>query len=144
MHIGDTYNDRYHVVNKLGSGTSATVWLARDFDAPVHRYVALKFGAARDGEKTLREARMLSELTPLFASDEGPSAFIHLLDTFWVEGPNGRHLVLVTDFAGPPVKIASLRRLRLKLRSLKFLCWHLLRGFARLHEHGVVHGGKLL
>lgn len=30
VHIGETFNDRYQVVAKLGFGASSTVWLARD------------------------------------------------------------------------------------------------------------------
>lgn len=34
VHLGDLYsNDRYKVIHKLGFGTYATVWLARDLAA---------------------------------------------------------------------------------------------------------------
>jgi serine/threonine-protein kinase SRPK3 len=30
--IGQTFQDRYQVVGKLGNGTTSTVWLARDLE----------------------------------------------------------------------------------------------------------------
>lgn len=39
VHLGETFNDRYLVVAKLGYGTSSTVWLARDIHTDVLRNV---------------------------------------------------------------------------------------------------------
>lgn len=36
VHIGDIFQDRYHVVAKLGYGTSSTVWLAWDLKYVFH------------------------------------------------------------------------------------------------------------
>lgn len=40
VNIGDVYHDKYHVLGKLGVGSSSTVWLARNLSD--HSYVALK------------------------------------------------------------------------------------------------------
>lgn len=39
VHLGETFNDRYLVVAKLGYGASSTVWLARDIQTYVLRNV---------------------------------------------------------------------------------------------------------
>ncbi len=39
VHLGETFNDRYQVVAKLGYGASSTVWLARDNKSYVLRKV---------------------------------------------------------------------------------------------------------
>jgi hypothetical protein len=38
VHLGETFNDRYLVVAKLGYGASSTVWLARDIQTYVEKY----------------------------------------------------------------------------------------------------------
>ena len=38
VHVGDTFDDRYQVIAKLGFGASSTIWLARD----IQKYVLLK------------------------------------------------------------------------------------------------------
>ncbi|KAF8905821.1 hypothetical protein CPB84DRAFT_1891427 [Gymnopilus junonius] len=39
VHIGDIFNDRYLVINKLGDGACGTVWLVEDLS--LKRFVAL-------------------------------------------------------------------------------------------------------
>lgn len=33
VYVGDVYNDRYRVLNKIGYGSYSTVWLVRDLTA---------------------------------------------------------------------------------------------------------------
>ncbi len=42
VHLGETFNDRYLVVAKLGYGASSTVWLTRDLQKYVLRNVGFE------------------------------------------------------------------------------------------------------
>lgn len=42
VHLGETFNDRYLVVAKLGYGAGSTVWLARDIQKYVLRNVGIE------------------------------------------------------------------------------------------------------
>jgi len=42
VHLGETFNDRYLVVAKLGYGASSTVWLARDIQTYVLRNIGFE------------------------------------------------------------------------------------------------------
>ncbi|KAL8810774.1 MAG: hypothetical protein Q9200_002315 [Gallowayella weberi] len=96
VNIGDLYsNDRYRVVHKLGWGSYSTVWLARDLT--LNRYVTLKIVVAI-ASKNSTEARIMQHLRGFSGDNNAGSGFItSLLDDFYIDGPNGRHLCLVTE-----------------------------------------------
>src|SRR5690625_4703475 len=58
--IGDTLQERYQIVDKLGSGGYSTVWLTRDL-----QYVAVKVGIAdgSDRNSLRRELKTLQALS---------------------------------------------------------------------------------
>lgn len=104
---------RYRVLHKLGYGSFATVWLARDLLPPgcvvsciviggplnflLSRFVALKITVA-DFPADNREVRILKLLADNNVVDiEGSRYILRLLDNFQIEGPNGTHEVLVTE-----------------------------------------------
>ncbi|KAF2627370.1 kinase-like protein [Macroventuria anomochaeta] len=69
VRIGGVFRARYQVVSKLGFGATSTVWLARDL-----RWVRIE-NSSKD--------------------HPGRSAVRLLLDSFDIDGPNGRHRCLV-------------------------------------------------
>ena len=103
--IGDTFlGGRFTVIHKLGYGGGATVWLSQDSEED--RYVALKIMQARDSSEDVHELNMHRYLQEkLDEFDRG--SMIALYEHFWIEGPNGRHLCLVFEIAGP--SLASFR-----------------------------------
>ncbi|KAI9933648.1 hypothetical protein MW887_008121 [Aspergillus wentii] len=91
VNIGDKFQGRYRVVDKLGHGSFSTTWLARDeqFD----RLVAVKVTTADSNSK---EVDILSALTA-DRSTKGPASMIpSVLDRFNIQGPNGNHACHVT------------------------------------------------
>ncbi|XP_044716986.1 kinase [Hirsutella rhossiliensis] len=81
-------------IHKLGHGTFATIWLARDQRKAA--YVAVKVGTA-DAQN--REAEILRAIADSTASSADPRwrAMIPIIhDEFEIQGPNGRHRCLVT------------------------------------------------
>ncbi|KAH5421516.1 hypothetical protein HBI47_133520 [Parastagonospora nodorum] len=95
VRIGEIFRARYQVVGKLGFGATSTVWLARDMRE--RRHVALKLfidsesiGTEQDDEL---EFYKCIEASP--KDHPGRSAVRSLLDSFDINGPNGRHRCLV-------------------------------------------------
>lgn len=145
MHLGDIFKSgRYTVIHKLGHGGFATVWLARD--CVRSRYVALKILAARLS-KDCPEVEILRRLRN---SDEhqGKAYVMSLLDHFYIEGSNGKHLCVVSEVAGPSIKqfnecpgFKSGSR-RLRGRVARKVALQATEGLAFIHGAGVVHGGR--
>ena len=103
--IGDTFQGgRFTVIHKLGYGGGATVWLSQDSEED--RYVALKIMQARDSSEDVHELKMHRYLQEKLDEVDRDS-MIALYEHFWIEGPNGRHLCLVFEVAGPA--LASFR-----------------------------------
>ncbi|KAK3371704.1 hypothetical protein B0T24DRAFT_334182 [Lasiosphaeria ovina] len=103
VHLGDVYDDddddeggggRYRVAHKLGFGGFSTVWLARD--ALASRWVAVKIVAAR--ESPTYNYGAASCTTAAIADSR---LFAAVEREFWLDGPNGRHLCLVSPVLGP-------------------------------------------
>ncbi|KZT32625.1 kinase-like protein [Sistotremastrum suecicum HHB10207 ss-3] len=113
--IGDVLGEgRYRILNKLGHGGASTAWLARDLHAPqdlsaVEGLVTLKIMFARLSSIPLTEPPDLyiSHKIHTFASSirHTSKESIHTVrNHFFEESPNGRHLCLVSEFAGPSLR----------------------------------------
>ncbi|KAF8997698.1 kinase-like domain-containing protein [Cyathus striatus] len=50
IYIGDTFNDRYRVVNKLGFGSYSTVWIVEDLQ--LNRFASMKVLSANSSAKS--------------------------------------------------------------------------------------------
>ncbi|KAI1426304.1 serine threonine protein kinase, CMGC group [Xylaria sp. FL1777] len=94
--IGEVLSNRYQVVGKLGFGTSSTVWLARDLGGRRHVALKLFINSASMGEQLDNELNMYRRMKEKgSANHPGRSAVRELLDSFDIEGPDGRHRCLV-------------------------------------------------
>ena len=147
-HIGDQFdNGRYRIFHKLGYGGLSTVWLARD--EARKQLVSLKILTAEASSRRCSELEIFREIGNGSTNYPGRHYVMSILDHFYFDGPNGSHLCLVSEFAGPsirqmsfaPGKAAGSRRLR----------WDIAHNFARqtteavgfLHAAGIVHGGAI-
>lgn len=102
VQIDDTFcEERYHIVHKLGAGGYATVYLAKD--SHNDRFVALKFLTARSSIEANELAIHTHLLRESSAVDLAGSHVLPLMDYFFINGPNGRHLILVMPVLGPSV-----------------------------------------
>lgn len=142
VHLGDTLdNGRYRIVHKLGFGGYATVWLARDQHA--NKYVALKIIVA-EFSKDCSELKMLQKFQNTTSSHPGHQYIATLLDSFWIEGPNGTNLCLVSPVAGPSIPGYSKTQPheRLSVHVAQKIALQATQGLAFLHSIGVGHGGQ--
>ncbi|KAI8665641.1 Protein kinase domain-containing protein [Fusarium sp. Ph1] len=110
VHLGEVFHGRYQAVAKLGFGSSSTIWLARDLSD--HRYVALKVYVHTT--RLPRELPLYEGIGPKLSSTENPGRanIRHLLDSFEIDGPEGKHVALVFQ----PAQM-SLRDMKLVFRK---------------------------
>ena len=143
VRIGDVYSDgRYRVVHKLGFGSYSTVWLARD--SQLNRYVALKIIVA-EASKDTSENRILRHLQQTTGESSIRHRFVtSLLDEFYLDGPNGRHLCLATEPARCSIAASKEGSIiwMFPLEVARAISAQAILGLQSIHSRGVIHGGK--
>lgn len=150
VHLDDTLADnRYHILHKLGYGGFSTVWLARD--RARDQLVSLKILTAEASSRPYcPDIEILQALEKSPLDHPGRQHILFPLDHFTLQGPNGSHLCLVSQVAGPSIEdlsycpghVAGYRRLRSDIARLFARQMAQVVGF--LHAVGVVHGGERL
>ncbi|KAK0654259.1 SRSF protein kinase 2 [Lasiodiplodia hormozganensis] len=107
VRIGEILRDRYQILGKVGFGTTSTVWLARDLSGCQH--VALKIYIHSESERGRldNELKIYKRIEKVSEAHPSCDSIRPLLDSFDVDGPNGRHQCLVH----PPLWY-SVRQLR--------------------------------
>ncbi|KAI0425572.1 kinase-like domain-containing protein [Xylaria sp. FL1042] len=141
IHIEDVLNDRFKVVHKLGNGGFGTVWLCRDLQ--LEKWRAVKVIAA-DASSDSTEVEMFEFLMTNSSREELDQNHITVpLESFWIDGPNGRHLCLVMQVYGFPTCHWRLCLDNLDPSTKKDsteVCGQIVQALAFLHEKGVCHG----
>ncbi|KAE9386382.1 kinase-like protein [Gymnopus androsaceus JB14] len=155
VHLDDKFhNGRYTVVNKLGHGTYAVVWLV--YDSEIGCYAALKICAVnleRSKSRVSDEIAVVKYLQYVRAqssqspedNDEGNNHVVQIFDVFTHEGPNGMHLCIVTEILGPNMEDALFCMYKedpAPTGIAKRLAAQVAYGLRYLHKHGIVHGGQ--
>lgn len=100
MKIGDLYNQKYHVIRKLGWGHFSTVWLA--WDIQEKRFVAMKVvkSAEHYTETAMDEIKLLKTVRNTDPNDPSRERVVQLLDDFKISGVNGTHVCMVFEVLG--------------------------------------------
>ena len=83
-------------MKKLGTGSFAQVWQCRDLREGGEVAVKVLKSDSFVTEMGEEEAEFLANLTKT-----GKEEILRLLDQFVMDGPNGRHVCLVTELCGP-------------------------------------------
>ncbi|KAJ3159359.1 hypothetical protein HK101_001072 [Irineochytrium annulatum] len=136
------------MLRRLGRGQFSTVYLAKDTDDAGGRKVALKIikSANEFMEAAMDEIGLLDNVRgyakDLVDDDEGrkqgafASRLVTFHDWFWLEGPNGRHIVMSFEPLGPNLLTVLRRspRNRLPSRHVKYVLLQLLQALAFLHD----------
>ena len=79
------------------------------------------------------------------SSHPGHKHVLHLLDFFYLDGPNGRHLCLVSDVLGPNTSsVAECCKPDYRLDGClgRDISTQLLLAVDYIHLSGIVHGGE--
>ena len=141
IHIEDSLDcGRYTVIHKLGHGVSSTVWLARD--GTLNKYVSIKILTA-EASKIRNELGCLEYLSSKPRSKHPGQKYVSasFLDRhFWLDGPNGRHLVLVSKVSGPSVALMTEWYIRIRESLARKIALQVTQGLAYLHSEGICHG----
>ncbi|KAF8999188.1 kinase-like domain-containing protein [Cyathus striatus] len=145
MNIGDTFNNRYRVVNKLGFGAYSTVWLVEDLI--MKRFASMKVISANSSAVSyeLDISRHLQQQQAQWDSHPGKNHVIRIFDTFIIQGPNGTHHCIVTELLGLSLRANAIRFYR-KNRGhpppdvTKRVAAQVALGVAYLHKCDIVHG----
>lgn len=141
VHLWDSLElGRYTVIHKLGYETSSTTWLARDRSHNV--YVAIKILTAKASTHR-NELGCLQYLSKKKATSHPGWKYVaaSFLDRhFWLRGPNGRHLALVTKVPGPSVSQMTEWQIRIPERMARRISRQATQGIAYLHSQGICHG----
>ncbi|KAL7907395.1 kinase-like domain-containing protein [Trichoderma velutinum] len=111
VYIGDIFNGRYKVLNKIGYGRYSTVWMVRDLQAigdgdVSNVYRALKVLRADcygHGTDTF-EREILKCLRDGNRDHVGYPYICHLIDDFEHRGPNGTHLCFIFELMGETLR----------------------------------------
>ncbi|ORY70485.1 kinase-like domain-containing protein, partial [Pseudomassariella vexata] len=148
LHIGDTLRGEQPtdpellVFDKIGHGTTSTVWLCRN--ALDNVWCAVKVVSARDSR--LRKLRGIAkkqyppELRALIELKDMDTRKTHVVtptNHFWIEGPNGRHLCLTMPLLGPSIRYAIEKTNNLPLA--KELLFQVAKGIAFLRSCHICH-----
>ncbi|KAK3321238.1 kinase domain-containing protein [Cercophora scortea] len=136
VHLGDTYDNRYKVVHKLGFGGFSIVWLARDPDK--QQWVALKIIKANESP-TYESRSVVTNHKHVHPLD--PRLFAMPIRNFWIDGPNGRHLCIVLPVLGPNLSSLSTGFFsRLQPAFVKTVSLQAGQALVALHANGICHG----
>ncbi|OAD66679.1 hypothetical protein PHYBLDRAFT_97704, partial [Phycomyces blakesleeanus NRRL 1555(-)] len=141
--FGDQFHqDRYKVVRKLGWGHFSTVWLAHDKEK--NMYVALKIvkSAPRFTQSALEEIKLLEKVKETNKEAVGWNHIAQLLDHFWHQGPNGKHVCMTFEVLGESL-LSLMKRFNhrgIPSAMVKRITRQLLLGLDYLHrECGIIH-----
>ncbi|KAL7789763.1 kinase-like domain-containing protein [Trichoderma afarasin] len=111
VYIGDIFNDRYKVLNKIGYGLYSTVWLVKDLQATVNGDVSNVYRALKvlradcygHGTGTF-EREILRCLRDGSREHPGYPYVCHLIDDFEHQGPNGTHVCFIFELMGETLR----------------------------------------
>ena len=139
IHLGDRLKDgRYEILHKLADGQITLVWLA--IDHAENRNVAIKIYMSSRSTEANNELAMLRYLKNKCVDHPGYKHVIRLLDDFHLDGPNGRHICLVTHVLGPDAGGRYFGWSRKTGQLGKTVSKQLLLAVDYLHAARVVHG----
>ncbi|KAL6696969.1 kinase-like domain-containing protein [Trichoderma pleuroticola] len=149
VYIGDIFNDRYKILNKIGYGVYSTVWLVKDLQAIGNGDASIMYRALKvlradcygHGTDTF-EREILKCLRDGNRDHVGYPYVCHLIDDFEHQGPNGAHVCFIFELMGE-----TLRSFGTWFPFDGMIPYEIIHRFAIqlvlalyfAHDHGVIH-----
>ncbi|KAK9770836.1 putative Protein kinase domain-containing protein [Seiridium cardinale] len=137
----DILDGRFEVIAKLGYGGISTVWLC--YETCAKRWRAVKINAASHSSEDCPDLRILKFLAnqSIDHSELRKNHTYIATETFWIEGPNGRHLCSVLPVLGPTLRmwrneVATIR----DANRIKNVCFQMVEAVDYLQRLGLCHG----
>ncbi|KAK3949773.1 serine/threonine protein kinase [Pseudoneurospora amorphoporcata] len=136
---------RFRVFHKLGYCGFGTVWLCQDMDEMrinkrwkwrVLKVMSTKASNLKRGNADLKVMEMFEGVDRELLKQKGVSL---PMESFWVEGPNGRHLCLMMEWLGPETTGLA-RCIGHCDGMMKDICFQLLEAMEFIHSRGICHG----
>ncbi|OTB19748.1 hypothetical protein K445DRAFT_53149 [Daldinia sp. EC12] len=143
IHFNDDLgpNERFNVIHKLGWSINSTVWLC--FDKKSRYYRSVKVMTAEESKEDCPELRIMKALGDISSGELEDNYIIIPREHFWIQGPNGRHLCLVSDLLGPSLFWNSPLGTGIHTPEiLTDLSFQVSKGLQYLHKKGICHGGR--
>jgi len=125
---GTRLSSRYHAVKKLGSGAFAQVWQCKDVKEDKQVAVKVLKGDSAIRDMGQDEVEMLRSIKKC-----GKGKLLGILDNFFKDGPNGKHVCIVTELLGPSL-LECLPPAGMCLENVKQLTGQVLAGLEYLHN----------
>jgi len=126
--VGDVLN-KYIIDMKLGYGNFSTVWLATNKETNQSVAVKVQKSESECRYMALSEARYLKKC-------KGMDCVVQLLDSFYVNGPNGKHFCFVFNrFDDDLLEITE----GLSYKLTRYMARKILIGLKGLHSIGLIH-----
>ena len=120
-------------MKKLGTGAFSQVWQCRDLEKGGQVAVKVLKSNSFVTEMGEEEAELLANFT-----NSGKEELVKLLDQFVKDGPNGRHVCIVTELCGPCL-LEILPEYGMCLSNVKLVVGQVLAGLEFLHSKGMIH-----
>ncbi|KAK9784230.1 putative Protein kinase domain-containing protein [Seiridium cardinale] len=137
----DILDGRFEVIAKLGYGGISTVWLC--YETRAKRWRAVKINAASHSSEECPDLRILKFFADqsIDHSELRKNHIYIATETFWIEGPNGRHLCSVLPVLGPTLRmwrneVATIR----DANRIKNVCFQMVEAVDYLQRLGLCHG----
>ncbi|KAH6663297.1 putative serine/threonine protein kinase [Plectosphaerella plurivora] len=133
---GETIQNKYQVLLKLGYGSVSTVWLCRDLIQ--HKYMTLKVYETGH-RQACNEYRVLQHIASIESSHLGAKFVRHALDEFELAGQRGPHKCLVYQPLG--LTLGEIRHIaggQIPGDILKSLAYGMLLALDFLHTEAMV------
>ncbi|KAF2785948.1 kinase-like protein [Melanomma pulvis-pyrius CBS 109.77] len=137
IYIKDTFcNGRYTILNKLGHGGYATVWVARDHIENVDVCIKVLKAANSLNNQELRILQCIQQ----GADHPGREYLPKLLNHFYEKLHSKTNLFIVLELLGPPLGQVYRRPCTYNSSFSRRISKQLLLAVDCLHSHGIVHG----
>ncbi|KAE8373171.1 hypothetical protein BDV26DRAFT_285358 [Aspergillus bertholletiae] len=150
VYIGDVFNNRYKVLNKIGYGVYSTVWLVRDLQVAQsgleNKFRALKVLSTecyKGTDSPIFRREILTHLQDRDRDQIGYDYVYYLLNNFKHQGPNRTHICLVFELIGEILRSfgAWFTKSRLLNSVMRRFTIQLLLILDFTHEYNIIYTG---